>query len=292
MTSMASTSFSLIPASQNHLSEISALIQSAHFFHRHLDWRPVEGWLGCQPFWLLEAGGEMQAVLACPPSPTGMYWIRVFASRALFDPRLHWEMLLQKTLAGIPFDQGAMLIALPLDNWFTHLLKTSQFEQHAEIVVLEWNDTAAAVPSIPSIQIQPMNIEDVPTIVQIDHDAFEAIWQFSQEDVERAFRTAFSASVAVWEGEIVGYQISTAIHDQAHLARLAVLPSMQNRGIGRLLLHNLFQRVQRTTISSLTVNTQSYNHASLALYKSMGFKPTGERFPLYLFNPNGVIQGS
>jgi hypothetical protein len=102
------------------------------------------------------------------------------ASRALFDPRLHWELLLQKALAGIPFDQEAMLIALPLDNWFSHLLKTSQFEQHAEIVVLEWNYTFTAVPSIPSIQIHPMTIEDVPTIVQIDHAAFEAIWQFSQ----------------------------------------------------------------------------------------------------------------
>ncbi len=289
---MAPTSFSLIPANQNHLSEVNALIQSAHFFHRHLDWRPVEGWLGCQPFWLLEAHGELQAALACPPAPAKMYWIRVFASRALLNPRLHWEFLLQKALASIPFDQETLLIALPLENWLIHLLKTSQFEQHAEIVVLQWNYTNAATPVIPSIQIRPMTIEDVPTIVQIDHVAFEAIWQFSQEDVERAFRTAFYASVAVFEGEIVGYQISTAIHDQAHLARLAVVPSMQNRGIGRLLLDNLFQRVQRTTISSLTVNTQSYNLASLALYKSMGFKPTGERFPLYLYNPNGVFQGS
>jgi ribosomal-protein-alanine N-acetyltransferase len=289
---MASTSFSLIPASQNHLSEINVLVQSANFFHRHLDWRPVEGWLGSQPFWLLEAHGEIQAALACPPAPSGMYWIRVFASQALLDPRLHWDLLLQKALTSIPFDQGAKLIALPLENWLIRLLKTSQFEQHEEIVVLEWNYTSAAAPSLPPIQIRPMIIEDVPSIVQIDHVAFEAIWQFSQEDVERAFRTAFYASVAVFEDQIVGYQISTAIHDQAHLARLAVLPSMQNRGIGRLLLNNLFQRVQRTTISNLTVNTQSYNHASLALYKSMGFRPTGERFPLYVFNPNGAFQGN
>lgn len=284
---MPPSMYSLIPASQSKLEEITDLIQNAHHLHRHLDWRPVEGWLGHQPFWLLEEHGKIQAALACPPAPAEMYWIRVFATQAMLDPRHHWELLLQKALTDIPFDQGAVLIALPLEKWFIHLLKSSQFEQHEDIMVLQWNYTSAAFHPRPSIVLRPMNIEDVPIVMELDNVAFEPIWQFSQEDVQRAFRTAFYASVAILENEIVGYQISTAIHDQAHLARLAVQPKLQNQGIGKMLLNDLFQRVQRTTISNLTVNTQSYNHASLALYQSMGFKPTGERFPIYLFNPTG-----
>jgi len=67
----------------------------------------------------------------------------------------------------------------------------------------------------------------------------------------------------------------------AHLARLAVRPSLQSRGLGRALVADLVQQAERHGMYRLTVNTQSDNAASLALYKKTGFRETGERYPVY-----------
>jgi ribosomal protein S18 acetylase RimI-like enzyme len=67
------------------------------------------------------------------------------------------------------------------------------------------------------------------------------------------------------------------------LARLAVHPGMQGRGIGRALLSDLFAYLTRTGTTRLSVNTQSDNRVSLNLYKSMGFIRTGEEYPVYTF---------
>jgi ribosomal protein S18 acetylase RimI-like enzyme len=82
---------------------------------------------------------------------------------------------------------------------------------------------------------------------------------------------------------IVGYQLTTGHGPRAHLARLAVHPSLQGHGVGRALLSDLFAYLTQMGTIRLSVNTQSNNKASLRLYKSMGFTRTGEEYPVYTF---------
>jgi ribosomal-protein-alanine N-acetyltransferase len=89
------------------------------------------------------------------------------------------------------------------------------------------------------------------------------------------------ATVAEADGQILGYQLSTRNPLGAHLARLAVRPEMQGRGLGRALIADLIQQAERHGMYHLTVNTQSDNLSSLALYKKIGFSETGERYPVY-----------
>jgi ribosomal protein S18 acetylase RimI-like enzyme len=65
---------------------------------------------------------------------------------------------------------------------------------------------------------------------------------------------------------------------------LAVDPKFQRRRIG----HRLVQNVLTHFINShgswgVTLNTQDNNSASLALYQHVGFKLTGEKFPVYVY---------
>jgi ribosomal-protein-alanine N-acetyltransferase len=101
--------------------------------------------------------------------------------------------------------------------------------------------------------------------------------------LEKALPQATSAIVAEDDEGVVGYQISTANPFGAHLARLAVRPDAQRRGLGSLIVTDLIRRLKNKGVSRLTVNTQSDNHASLALYEKMGFVLTGEKFPVYCF---------
>jgi [ribosomal protein S18]-alanine N-acetyltransferase len=92
------------------------------------------------------------------------------------------------------------------------------------------------------------------------------------------------ATVAEDAHDVVGYQIATGAGTRAHLARLAVSPSVQGRGVGRALLGDLFGRLVPNGVLRLSVNTQSDNQTSLKLYQRMGFLRTGEAYPVYTFD--------
>ncbi|MEK9164044.1 MAG: GNAT family N-acetyltransferase, partial [Chloroflexota bacterium] len=71
--------------------------------------------------------------------------------------------------------------------------------------------------------------------------------------------------------------------DQMHLARLAVLPDWQGRGVGRALLSGVVDHFDSAGTPMITVNTQHDNTASLKLYQLFGFENTGEHFPVWEF---------
>jgi ribosomal-protein-alanine N-acetyltransferase len=136
---------------------------------------------------------------------------------------------------------------------------------------------------LPGITIRPMTLDDLAAIFIIDQRAFVPVWQNSIDTLEIAFRQAGISSVALYEGQVAGYQISTPTHMGGHLARLAVLPEFQGRGLGSALLSDLLAQFARRGALVVTVNTQKDNQASLLLYKKAGFIFSGEEYPIYQY---------
>jgi ribosomal-protein-alanine N-acetyltransferase len=99
--------------------------------------------------------------------------------------------------------------------------------------------------------------------------------------LRQAIALADYLAVAEIEGRIVGYQLSTPGAAGAHLARLAVLPGWQCRGLGTALVADMITHYTAAGARQLTVNTQDTNLASLALYQRLGFALTGARYPVY-----------
>jgi [ribosomal protein S18]-alanine N-acetyltransferase len=102
--------------------------------------------------------------------------------------------------------------------------------------------------------------------------------------LEHAFRQAAIATVAEKDGLLVGYQISTANHSGGHLARLAVHPGYQGKGVGYTILRDLLAQFERRGARHVTVNTQDDNTASISLYEKAGFIATGENYQVYECN--------
>ena len=50
-----------------------------------------------------------------------------------------------------------------------------------------------------------------------------------------------------------------------------------------MIVTDLIRRLKKKGVARLTVNTQSDNLSSLALYDKMGFVVTGEKFPVYCY---------
>ena len=142
-------------------------------------------------------------------------------------------------------------------------------------------DISGRIPRHQHVHIRPMAVEDLPVVYEVDKLAFGLEWQNSLAALDMALGQSVVASIAEVNNEVVGYQISTSSSIGGHLARLAVRPSSQGQGIGTALVCELLETFRERRINQVTVNTQMDNRASLAIYENIGFKVTGESYPVF-----------
>lgn len=264
--------------------KLANLIHFETVVHRHLDWRPPLDWIGRNPYLIAEQNQELIAALACPPDPPDIAWIRLFAVSAEVNTHEAWQALWSSARAQLIEDEVKYATAIPLQGWFARLLESSNFQQTTEVMMLLWKGTKLPPRrEIPGVTIRPMNIDDMDAVEELDHLAFGRLWHNSRESLILAYRQAAVATVAEQDNQIIAYQISTANHLGGHLARLAVHPKFHGKGIGYAVLQDLLTQFERRGAKHLSVNTQSDNPASLALYKKAGFLMTGETYPVYQY---------
>jgi ribosomal protein S18 acetylase RimI-like enzyme len=272
------------PADLSDHQQLSNLIFFETHLHRHLDWRSPLEWLGAPFYWALEEGKHITAALACPTEAVGMAWIRLFVYSGHWSADHAWNLLWPTAQAEIAQAGGAVVAAIAIQTWFQQLLAASGFENRQQIVMLEWRYHPWTAQGAAGIRIRRMTETDLPAVERTDNASFHPLWQNPLETLERAYKQSLFATVAENESGIVGYQLTTGSGQRAHLARLAVDPEMQGHGVGRTLLVDLFTKLMSSSITQLTVNTQSDNNTSLSLYQKMGFVRTGEQYPVYTFN--------
>lgn len=265
-------------------TRIANLIYFESYVHRHLDWRTPLDWLGIPEYWVLEQNEQVVAALACPPDPENVAWIRFFAHTSAFATTETWDILWKTARQFFAERRGVVVAAITLHPWFTELLQSSGFTEVQQIVLLE--HTVPAYQEIPlpaGIEIRSMNRDDLPAVARLDALAFAPLWQNSLASLQRAYVQAGPATVAVSNNEIIGYQISTKNPFGVHLARLAVNPAYQGRGLGYAIVQDLLRHTRHQGIQRVSVNTQSDNAASLALYQKIGFARTGEQYQVFTY---------
>lgn len=281
---VARVDFSIRTAQEEDRQRLANLIHFEALVHRHLDWRPPLDWIGSRPYLVAEQEREFIATLACPPDPPDVAWIRLFAAASNINVRHAWSTLWSMAKSQLSERPGISAAAIPLQKWFEKLLQTSRFKNITQVIMLLWQG-----PQLPpsentrQVSLRPMNLDDLDEVEKLDHAAFDLLWRNSRESLELAYRQAAVATVAEEENFITGYQISTATHLGGHLARLAVHPDNQGMGIGYALLRDTLEQFERRGANQISVNTQSNNIPSLALYKKAGFHLTGEAYPVYQY---------
>ncbi len=273
------------PVQEIDSHKLANLIHFGQFIHRHLDWISPLEWINHQPYLLAELEGKPIAVLACPPDPPKVSWIRLFAVSKASFLGTSWNQLWSSALQQLMDQQVEQVVAIPLQGWFSSLLMKCDFKVTNQVVILVWEKTRLPpLSKRTEMNIRPMNFDDLSTVHEIDTYAFEHTWQISYRSLVNAFHQAAIATVAEWENRMVGYQISTSDQYSGHLARLAVLPEFQGMGIGAHLIQDLLEQFVRRGVHRITVNTQKDNERSLSLYIKMGFYLTKESFPVYQYN--------
>ena len=272
-------------------NQIANLIFFEANTHRHLDWRSALEWIGSQNYWVLEYNGRIIAALACPEDPQNIAWIRLFSYHQDFSSLEAWSALWETARYDIlRSNPQSHIAAIVTKQWFQNLLHSSGFELKQNIVLLQLHVKDAVLSTfVPSaIRIRPMLGTDLPNVARLDLAAFGSFWHNTFESLQRAYSQSFHATVAEDDSGLVGYQLSTGNPFGAHLARLGVQPEAQGMGIGRVLVNDLIRHLNVQQIRKLSVNTQSNNMASLALYQKIGFIRTGEYFPVLVYGTGGL----
>ena len=285
-------SYQVRPADCNDATALQNFIHGQNHLHRHLDWRDPAEWLGRHPFFLLEDNYRIVAALAAPPEPVQAAWVRLFCASARVSPERAWQELFAPVREVlVRLHPRPAIVSLGLREWYAHLLQSQGFQRHQDIIVFLY-DHPNPPPMLkidPVIQIRALTAQDLDQVAAIDHLSFEPIWQLSPEDLKFAFQKSTYMTVAEIHGQVVAYQMSSNTGMYAHLARLAVHPSLQRRRIGYALVQDLlshFLGLQNRGLQScwgVTLNTQHNNPSSIALYERIGFHHTGERFPVFIY---------
>jgi ribosomal-protein-alanine N-acetyltransferase len=269
-------------ADPNDQAALIQLLQRKSFIHRHLGWESPLAWLDESPFYILESEYGIVAALAFPPDEDQITWLRLFAVRPGFSITEAWDKLWPEAISWMKENHpGALINSLVMNSEMQRLLSESGFREVYKVVVLVWNIAQAKWPkSDQALNVRDMRIDDFERVYEIDKVAFELIWRNSMSQLRAAYQEAFSAKVIDMDGKAAAYQISTINPHGGHLARLAVDPAYQKRGLATRLIAELLEDFQDKGFVEVTVNTQSNNTASLVLYQKFGFNSLEETYPV------------
>lgn len=135
------------------------------------------------------------------------------------------------------------------------------------------------------VRIEPMRLEDVPAVHEIEAASFPTPWP------DYAFRQELQTNkmahyLVVRSGnETVAYGGLWLMFDEAHITTFAVLPDWRRRGIGGRLMLGLMEVALILKARVMTLEVRLSNKPARELYGRFGFKPVGVR-PRY-YSDNG-----
>ena len=174
------------------------------------------------------------------------------------------------------------LVYIGQTPWLTNELVQRGFSPHTWVITLERATGGKILEGATPTQLRPGYLTDLTSITALDAAAFDLVWHKAIGQLAEAITHADLFEVAEIDGRPVGYVWAEVCMQQLHLTRLAVLPKYQGRGIGAQLVRRVIAVAQQRGLKKISLNTQTDNYRSLALYRRFGFKPTRHKIPMLL----------
>ncbi len=274
---MLGTRLHIKPYHRRNRIELLHLCWYSQWTHKQLDWYSINRWLDRDDALIFLAWGDEKLLgyIGLAPGNDGATWIRILGLRDGSMPATIISELWRCAEAKCIELGISNIMVLMLSDWLPLYLCDYGFIFWDEIITFNYLGNYEALLPEVHISIRPAEMEHLPAIAQIDRLAFQRDFRLSQIDLRQALRLATAATIAEYEGEIVGYQVSTRHREAGHLARLAVIPRLQKRNIGSALLQRQLQDFKQRGIKTISVNTQLSNLPSQRLYQRFGFVRSG-----------------
>ena len=254
--------------------------------HYHLDWESVEQWLQdpASIGVLAWENDRLIGAIAFTPPHGETTWLRLLALP--HNNRDDAFSVMWGVATSLLNSQVTTAASMIHRQWVADTLAAAGFQQTDAVINLIRRQKPIRQIPPPPVRIRRPRRWEAASVLKIDHAAFGPLWQMRGHDLREAARRASHYTVAYEDAQLVGYQLSIRYGRSLHLARLAILPEWQNRGVGRALVHDMLLDAQARDIEQVTVNTQLSNVSSQRLYEGMGFEPDGSSLPVFAWEFN------
>jgi ribosomal-protein-alanine N-acetyltransferase len=244
-------------------------------------------WLGVdqQGAWGVIALQHEERPLTLPAGAPSHTYLRTLAVDYGHAPVESASCLLEAALLALP-DRAlpTLLIAYGGEQWLTDGLVGAGFGLAEQVQFFRLERLQRLVIDRTqidaSISLRPMAPPDIDAVTQLDAETFDPLWHFGAKELWSLLLSA-RLQVASLDGRIVGYSALSIGAQEAHLARLAVHPQAQGRGVGRRLLIDCLDQTRASGVTTLALNTQVSNTRSQQLYRQFGFQPTRQIVPIF-----------
>ncbi|AVF35960.1 ribosomal protein S18-alanine N-acetyltransferase [Rahnella sikkimica] len=80
---------------------------------------------------------------------------------------------------------------------------------------------------------------------------------------------------------MAGFAITQIVLDEATLFNIAIDPAFQRQGLGRALLEDVIQQIEKKDVFTLWLEVRASNVKAIALYESLGFNEVSVRRNYY-----------
>lgn len=131
---------------------------------------------------------------------------------------------------------------------------------------------------LSDLRIYEMTEADAPAASALEQECFPDAW--SPESMADTIRGRASYYLgAELDGIFVGFVGVQVVIDEGDILRIAVRTSERGRGIGSLLLEELWRRTPQVT--RWTLDVRESNMPAQALYRKFGFTAVGKRKKYY-----------
>lgn len=127
----------------------------------------------------------------------------------------------------------------------------------------------------------PMRRKHLRAVMQIEQQVYSQPWTTGLFLSELALRAARDYTVAMVNGNVVGYAGLSYLDDEAHLTTIAVAPEFQGEGIATQLMLQSMQLCLGRGVRNITLEVRVSGTAALGLYRKFGFAPAGVRKSYY-----------
>jgi ribosomal protein S18 acetylase RimI-like enzyme len=225
-----------------------------------------------------------------PDDVPSRVYLRGVAFRRTLSPTTGLQHLLQAFITtGSATPHPRQLIAYGGEGWLDRALHSAGMTQAEQVQYfalerLQKRDWPTAPAPCTIVEATPA---DLPRLAVLDAHAFDPLWHYTQRHLQEAL---FSGPLLAGHAgdDLAGYIALLLDRTTCTIARLGVHPGWQGQGIGRALLLAGLRRAQAWGCSRALLNTQATNYRSQQLYRSFGFRPTGESFAVFVLDLPGA----
>jgi [ribosomal protein S18]-alanine N-acetyltransferase len=142
---------------------------------------------------------------------------------------------------------------------------------------------------IDQVTINPMRLEDIDSVLEIERMSFLTPWARDTYLHELKDNRLACYLVAWVFHRVLGYAGMWVVLDEAHVTTIAVDPAHRRRRIGERLLATLIGEAMRRRARRVTLEVRKPNLEAQSLYRKYGFKDIGLRKGYYSDNREDAI---